>query len=291
MRERPIGATTTLVAVLGSPVRHSLSPVIHNAAFAETGLDWAMAAFEVAERDAAGAAEGIRALGLAGASVTMPLKRAMAAHVDELDEVASRLGALNCIQRSSSGRLLGSSTDGPGLLAALAEAGVEVAGRRVLVVGAGGAARAAVLALASAGASAVVVVARRSGQAAEAAALGGSISRSGVPEEAREADLVVNATPVGMDRVGGQEGGPAFPIDPSLLGAGQTVLDMVYEPVRTPWLDAAERRGASALDGVGMLVHQAALAFERWTGAPAPLGVMHQAARRALWSRQGAARH
>lgn len=290
MAEHPLGATTTLTAVLGSPVRHSLSPAIHNAAFRALGLDWAMAAFEVAERDAAGAVAGVRALGLAGASVTMPLKRALVAHVDELDGVASRLGALNCISRSTTGRLVGSSTDGPGLLAALEEAGVEVAGRRALVVGAGGAARAAVLALAEAGAATVVVVARRPEQASEAASLAGPVGRSGEPEDAREADLIVNATPVGMDRGGAAGAGPAFPIDPSLLCAAQTVLDMVYEPVRTAWLDAAERRGATALDGVGMLVHQAAAAFERWTGMPAPLGVMRQAARAALSSRQGASR-
>lgn len=290
MAEARIAATTTMVAVLGRPVRHSLSPAIHNAAFAAVGLDWAMAAFEVAEEDAAPAAVGLRALGLAGASVTMPLKRALVPHVDELDDVARRLGALNCIVRMPAGGLLGSSTDGPGLLAALAEAGVDVAGRRTLVIGAGGAARAAVLALAEAGAASVVVVARRPEQAAEAAALAGSAGRIGRSEEARDADVVVNATPVGMDRGGAATAGPAYPVDPALLSAGQTVLDMVYEPVRTAWLEEAEHRGATALDGIGMLVHQAALAFERWTGMPAPVGVMRQAARRALWSREGAAR-
>jgi len=295
MAERSVTATTTLTAVLGSPIRHSLSPAIHNAAFAALGLDWAMAAFEVTEADAGEAVAGLRALGLKGASVTMPLKQAVVAHLDDLDQVATRLGAVNCITRRAPNRLVGTSTDGPGLCSALAEAGVEVGGRRVVVIGAGGAARAAVLALAEAGASRVVVVARRPEQAALAAALAGGVGQIGSAAEVTEADVVVNATPVGMDQ--GRDGarGPdlpprrAFPVDPELLGPGQVAFDMIYEPAPTAWLVEAGRRGARTLDGVSMLVHQAALAFEQWSGQPAPLAVMHEAARRALRARRGGA--
>ncbi|MBA2283500.1 MAG: quinate/shikimate dehydrogenase, partial [Acidimicrobiia bacterium] len=135
-------ATTRIAGVIGSPVRHSLSPAIHNAAFAACGLDWAYAAFEVAPDDAARALDGMRALGLGGLSVTTPHKDAVAGLVDDLTDVAAALGAVNCVVPLGDGRLRGTNTDGEGFVASLRRAGTEPAGRRFCVLGAGGAARA-----------------------------------------------------------------------------------------------------------------------------------------------------
>ena len=259
-----------LAAVIGAPVAHSLSPAIHNAAFAAAGLDWHYTAFEVAPGDCARALDGMRALGLAGLSVTTPHKDDVAALVDERSADAEALAAVNCVVPLDDGRLRGENTDGPGFVAALREAGVDPAGRRCCVVGAGGAARSVILALARAGAGDVAVVNRTASKATAAAALGG---RVGGTADLADADVVVNATSVGMG-----EGG-AVPFDPGLLHPGQVVAELVVHPVRTALLEAAAAKGCTTVDGVGMLVHQAALAFERWTGVAPPLDVMHRAAR------------
>ena len=262
-------ATTTstrVAGVIGSPVRHSLSPALHNAAFAAAGLDWTFVAFDVAAGRAGGALEGMRALGLAGLSVTMPHKDDVARAVDERSAEAELLGAVNCVVPIGGGRLRGENTDGPGFVASLRDVGVDPAGLRCCVLGAGGAARSVVLALARAGAAEVAVVNRTESKAAAAVALAGSAGRLGASPG--DADLVVNATSVGMGAGGG------LAVDPALLGAGQVVVDLVYEPRETPLLRAARGAGATAVGGIGMLLHQAALAFELWTGEAAPLQAM-----------------
>jgi shikimate dehydrogenase len=263
-------AERRLAAVIGSPVAHSLSPAIHNAAFEAAGLDWYYAAFEVAPGDCARALDGMRALGIAGLSVTTPHKDDVAALVDERSADAEALAAVNCVVLLPDGRLRGENTDGPGFVAGLRGAGVEPAGRRCCVVGAGGAARAVVLALARAGATEVAVVNRTPAKAHAAAALGG---RVGDPADIAGADVVVNATTVGM----GDDGG--LPFDPALLRAGKVVAELIVHPVRTPLLEAAAAAGCTTVDGVGMLVNQAAVAWSLWTGIDAPLEVMERAAR------------
>lgn len=255
---------------MGDPVAHSLSPLLHNAAFDALGLDWVSVAFRVPAGRAGDALVGMRALGLAGLSVTMPHKQDAAAAVDECTPEAARLGAVNCVVPRR-GRLVGESTDGAGFLASLRRgAGFDPAGRRCVVLGAGGAARAVISALAGAGASEVAVVNRTPDRAAAAAALAGPAGRSAGPDAVAEADLVVQATPVGMPSVGP----PSSPVDPGLLHAGQVVADLVYHPAVTPLLAAAKARGALPLGGLGMLVHQAALAIEHWTGRQAPVEAM-----------------
>lgn len=262
-----------MAGVIGDPVRHSLSPVLHNAAFGALDLDWVYLAFAVPAGSAAAAVEGMRALGIDGLNVTMPHKADVAAAVDRLSPVADRLGAVNTVVRRG-GVLVGESTDGPGFVDALrSDEGFDPAGKRCLVIGAGGAARAVVLALAEAGAAEVIVTGRTPERVAAAAELGG---RVGAIEEAADADLVVNATPVGMG------GDPGLPLDPALIGAGQVVADLVYHPLATPLLGEARARGAVAVNGLGMLIHQAAHAFRLWTGEEPPLGVMSAAAMRAL---------
>jgi shikimate dehydrogenase len=203
----------------------------------------------------------------------MPLKEVVAGLVNRRTAVAERLGAVNCVIFGEHGTL-GDNTDGAGLVAALRRgAGFDPNGRRCLVVGAGGAARAAVAALADAGAAAVVVVNRTAVRGSSAAALAGAAGRTGVPADASGCDLVVNATPLGMaGRSADEEAG--WPIDPELLHAGQTVIDLVYHPATTPWLRAVRDRGASVGNGHGMLVHQAALQLAAWTGVDPPVEAM-----------------
>ncbi len=276
------GPDTRLVGVIGSPVAHSLSPLLHDAAFAALGLGdtWRSLAFEVAPGQAAGALAAMRRADISGLSVTMPHKADVAALVDDCTEVARRLGAVNCIVNTD-GVLLGTNTDGAGFVASLARgAAFTPAGKRCLVIGAGGAARAVVLALADAGASEVAVLNRTPDRATAAAALAGAVG-SVVTEGAHHlaeavgsADLVVNATPVGMT------GGAAGPwlVAPQLLHAGQVAADLVYVPRPTPWLVQAAAAGARSVDGLGMLVHQAAAQLALWTGAVPPVEAMWQAA-------------
>ncbi len=275
-----ITGATRVVGVIGDPVRHSMSPVIHNAAFAAASLDWAGLAFPVRDGRAADALVGVRALGLEGLSVTMPHKAAVARVVDDRSADVEALDAVNCVVRDGD-RLRGENTDGPGFLDNLRiDEGFDPAGRRCVVLGAGGAARAVVRALAGAGAVAVVVVNPTSARAEDAARLAGPVGSVGGAGAAAEADLVVNATSVGMGAEVADE--TAWPLDPSLLGAGQLVVDLVYEPALTPLLVAAPERGGITVGGVGMLVHQAAHAFRHWTGEAPPLAAMAAAADAAL---------
>jgi shikimate dehydrogenase len=274
-----ISGSTRLAAVIGDPVRHSLSPAIHNAAFRACGLDWLFVALPVAAGDVARALDGMRSLGIDGLSVTMPHKQAVAAGVDELEPDAAALDAVNCVWRRGD-HLGGANTDGPGFVASLADAGFDPAGRRCVVLGAGGAARAVVLALGRAGAAEVAIVNRTAERAVAAAALVGDIGRVAPVEVVEEADLIVNATSVGMGAMDPTSG--QLPLPGALVRDDHVVADLVVHPLETPLLHLARTVGATAVDGAGMLVHQAALAFERWTGMPAPLDVMLGAVRQGL---------
>ncbi len=266
-----ISSTTRVAAVIGDPVRHSLSPALHNAAYEALGLDWVYVAFEVPAGHAPAALDAVRALGLVGLSVTMPHKAAVAAVCDELSDDAAALRSVNTVTHAPDGRLRGDSTDGEGFVRSLRAAGKDPAGMQVLLLGAGGAARAVALALHRADAQ-VCVSARRPGAAV------GVPHTTSVPWAERDAvagsvDLVVNATPLGM---GDNE---EIVVTPR---AGVVVADLVYHPLETPLLRAARAVGAPTVDGLGMLVQQAALQVELWAGVPAPVDVMHDAARALL---------
>jgi shikimate dehydrogenase len=281
-----ISGTTRAAGVIGLPIRHSLSPAIFNAAFSASGLDWAYLAFEVPEGAAGLAMAGVRSLGLEGVSVTMPHKAAVIAALDELSDDAEALDAVNCVERRGA-TLIGHNTDGPGFVDSLQlDEGLDPAGRRFAVLGAGGAARAVVRSLGRAGASDVVVINRSAAPAAQAAALAGAVGRVGVPEDASEADVVVNATPLGMGVVVTKAGEPEpLPIEPTLLGDGQMVVDLVYHPAVTPLAEAARAQGVRTVNGLGMLIHQAAHAFRTWTSEEPPLEAMSAAALAALLHR------
>jgi shikimate dehydrogenase len=211
--------------------------------------------------------------------VTMPHKAAVLPALDELDPTAAALGAVNCVVRRGE-VLAGHNTDGAGLVDSLrVDEDLDVAGLRCVVLGAGGAGRAVAHALGRAGAASVVVVNRTRERAVAAAGLAGPVGVVGEPGAVGDADLVVNATPVGMGA------DVQLPLDPGLLGSGQVVVDLVYHPARTPLVDAAAAAGARAIGGLGMLVHQAGHAFTLWTGQPPPLAAMADGARRALAER------
>lgn len=268
-----VNGETRVTGLIGDPVAHSRSPAILNAAFAETGLNWVYVAFPVPRGAGGDAVRAARALGLAGLTVTMPHKEDAARACDELSPAATALGVANVVTVTDGARLVGSSTDGEGFVRSVRELGFDPTGADVLVAGAGGAARAIVLALGGAGAR--VTVAARRVEAAEAAidlVPDGHAVALGDVDPAPYA-LVVNATPLGMQ-------GEPGPVSVERLNPGQLVVDTVYHPMETPFLAAARARGIQAVNGLGMLVHQAALAFEGWTGVDAPLDVMREAASR-----------
>ncbi len=296
----PTGATR-VAGVIGDPVQHSLSPVLHNAAFAELGIDWIYVAFRVAPGQGGAAVESMRTLDLAGLSVTMPHKSDAARAVDILGPVAARLQVVNTVSWSrttNDSQLLGESTDGAGFVDALhGDEGFDPAHRHCTVLGTGGAARAVTLALAAAGAASVIVVGRRPDAAAECAALAEAVGRAvpvaragdvsgdvpgdgpgDVADAVAGADLLVNATPVGMR---GETDLP-FGIAAEWVKPSQFVADLIYAPATTPLLAAARLAGAQYCNGLGMLIHQAARQVELWTGRPPPLEAMSAAAVGAL---------
>lgn len=266
-----ITSATRTVGVIGSPVRHSLSPALHNAAFQAAGLDWRMLAFDVAPGGAAAALSAIRVLGIAGLAVTMPHKADVAAAVDELAPAAVALRSVNTVVLRDDGSTFGASTDGQGFVDALSAAGFDVAGRRVVLLGAGGAARSIVHSLGAAGAADVAVVNRTEASAAVAAELA-PVARVAAVDAVESAHLLVNTTPIGMG------GGDDLPLNSAWLRPDLAVCDIVYHPIETPLLAAARRIGAHTIDGLGMLVHQAAHQQVLWTGRTPDPAVMRSAA-------------
>jgi shikimate dehydrogenase len=271
---RPGGS---FLGVLGWPLEHTLSPTIHNAAFRRMGIDCVYYAWPVPPEELDDAIRGIRALGALGANVTMPHKQAVVEHLDEISGDAQALGAVNTIQRYG-GKLIGHNTDVDGFREFLeGDSGVSIAGRKALVLGAGGAARAVVKALADGGATSVTVAARdpeKGTEAAKLASVGEAIEWSLAERATGEANLIVNATPLGSD---GENPLPGAPFH-----SGQVVVDLLYRPPTTALVRAARGAGAQGWGGLGMLVHQAAASFRIWTGQEPALPVMSAAALHAI---------
>jgi shikimate dehydrogenase len=264
----PITATTQLCGIILHPAGHTRSPAMHNAAFAAAGIDAAYLAFDVAPADLAGAVAGIRALGLAQVAVSLPHKIEVMQHLDEVDETARAIGAVNTVTRSQ-GRLRGSNTDCTGAVRAI-QRETEIEGRHAVVLGAGGTARAVVHGLISAGARVTVLNRTAARAAALAEALGAE--NGGGPEQLAdvEHEILVNTTSVGLreDR---------SPIEAAAIRPGSVVLDAVYDPKVTRLLADATAAGAVAIEGKWMLIQQAAVQFETWTGKPAPVAAMERA--------------
>lgn len=268
-RFRRLSATTDVYGVVGRPLTHSLSPAMHNAAFEAAGCDAVYVPFEAADADDfVGFAH---ALGVRGASVTAPFKRGLADLADELDEVSRRAGALNTV-RLEGGHLLGMNTDVAGFLQPLK--GRDLRDWRVAILGAGGAARAVAVALASVGAQ-VRVYARDHRRAVEVAGLVGG-SGHALPPPPGSWDMLVNTTPIGTF-----PGTEDTPLPAGDLG-GRLVYDLVYNPLRTRLLREAEAAGCETIGGLDMLVEQARLQFEWWTGCCVPAPVFRDAAMKRL---------
>lgn len=271
MRQVTIDAKTTVTGILGWPVTHSLSPAMQNAAFAAAGMNWAYLAFPVPPGAVGRAAAGLAAAGCAGLNVTIPHKQEVLDACSAISPAARAIGAANTLIPDGSGGFRADNTDAAGFMRAIDEvAPLALAGRPVLVIGAGGAARAVVFALRERGA--VPRIANRTPE--RAAELGETIPLT--PDALRRAvddcPLIVNATSLGM---GSDDVPPELPLQG--IGAEHVVNDLVYRPGGTPWLLAAAAQGARTVDGLGMLLHQGAAAFELWTGVAPSVVAMREA--------------
>lgn len=283
-----ITAKTRVIGLLGSPVSHSRSPVMQNSVYEAMGLDFVYVAFDVGLDRVAEAARAVRTLGLRGANVTMPLKRAILPHLDALSPAARLAEAVNVIVNDG-GTLTGHITDGEGFMLSLAEAGVAHEGRHMVIVGAGGAGMAVAVQAALDGIGKVTLLNRRDAFFDEARAhvdrLKGHVdcpvdlADLDDPEARatalRSADILVNATPIGME---GSEDEMALP-DLAALRPETVVCDLIYVPKETHLLKEAARRGCKTVSGLGMQLYQAVPAFKLWTGHDMDIGV----ARRALF--------
>ena len=284
---------TTVTGVFGWPVEHSLSPPMHNAAFATLGLNWVYVPFAVRPEELGAAIAGVRALGVRGINVTIPHKGAVIEFLDELDETAAALQAANTIDMSG-GKLVGYNTDGPGFVASMREIGWSVSGRAATIIGAGGASRSIAAAMLRENVARLSIINRTVAKAealaelvsvagGEAEVLWGGLAGSAAEQHVRDADIVIDCTSVGMY--------PHHEVAPVVaeewLHEGQLVCDLTYNPLETTLLRAARGRGAEVLDGTGMLVHQGAVAFEQWTGEVAPVAAMRSALLASLQRRVG----
>lgn len=278
MRRR-LDAKTKLCIIIGNPVGHSLSPAIHNAAFQALGLNFVYTAHAV--EDVAAAVKGIRALAIRGASVTIPHKMAVIPFLDEVDPVAGWIGAVNTIVNED-GKLHGFNTDGEGAMKALMDAGVQPAGKRVLIIGSGGAARAVGFTLAAkaglAGLTILGIVEPELKQlAAEIAektpvpAQGRIMSEETLAAELQRADLLLQCSPVGMHPQVNDT-----PVPKRFLRRDLIIMDIVYNPAETRLLREARELGAKTIPGREMFLNQAVLQFEKWTGQKAPVAVMRE---------------
>jgi shikimate dehydrogenase len=267
---------TNLYGVMGNPIGHSLSPAIHNAAISVYGLNAVYLAFEV--KDVEPAIMGMKALGINGMSVTIPHKTTVIPLLDELDEAAREIGAVNTIVNDR-GRLLGYNTDAPGALKSI-EGKVALYGKTCLILGAGGAGRAIGYILKKNGAE--VVVSNRSVDVGEALAL--YLDCPFVPlnelENAR-CDVLIHNTPVGM-----MPRTDECIVPESMLQDGMVVMDVVYNPLETKLLKLAKTRGCVTIDGLGMFIHQGAEQFRLWNGLEPPISQMTRAAEKALESQR-----
>jgi shikimate dehydrogenase len=280
----PANFKVELVACFGQPVAENPTGPMQEAAFQALGLNWRYLTVEVPPERLRDAVAGMRAFGMRGANFTIPHKVAVLEHLDEISPAATIIGAVNTVRRDGD-RLIGDNTDGKGFLRALrVDAGLDPAGKRIVVLGAGGAARAIVTELALAGAADLLVVNRSPARgermvAGLAAKTGARISFEpwrGVYSVPADRDVLVNATSIGMY----PDVDAMPPVD--LRGARLLVCDAVINPPDTRLLQAARNRGLAALDGLSMLVYQGVIGFELWTGRKAPEAAMRAALRKAL---------
>jgi shikimate dehydrogenase len=275
-----IHGTTKVCAVIGDPIEHSLSPKIYNTTFQHLKLDYTYVAFRVSEKNLDDAVIGIRALGIHGLNVTMPLKTKIIPHLDELDPDAEAIGAVNTILNKK-GKLTGYNTDGLGAFSALKANGCYLGNKKILILGAGGASRAISYTFAK-DAHEIVILNRTIERARELAndlhkIFGEKIRQGMLGEEALEkelndTDILINATSLGMYPCENRT-----PVNRKFLRSDLTIFDLVYNPPETRLLKEAKAVGAKTVNGLAMLVHQAAFSFEILTGKRAPIDVILKA--------------
>ncbi len=282
-----ITAKTKICGLIGDPVEHSVSPAMHNAAFREKGLDFVYLPFRVKKEQLRQAIDGVRVLNIVGLNITIPHKVNVIPYLDELDPLAEKIGAVNTIVNSN-GSLKGYNTDASGFLKALTGRGIEPRGKKVVILGAGGASKAVSFSLAERGADLVIL--NRELEFDWAVELAGHLSRSfsievralklnepNLKKALAGADILVNTTSVGMSPRRDES-----PVPKRLLKPGLTVFDIVYNPLKTRLLREAEASGAEVIPGLDMLAWQGALAFEMWTGVAAPFEMMREEITRLL---------
>lgn len=267
-----VSTRTSVFGVIGNPVAHSLSPIMHNAAFSEVGYDGVYAAFKVHDLEAA--LSGMKALGIKGLSVTIPHKVNVMALLDECDDLSKKIGAVNTIVEKN-GKLWGTNTDCTGAVSALREK-TDIPGKRVLILGAGGAARA--IAWGISRENGHVIIANRTPEKGRALAEELNADCCPIPEAVEtDWDILINTTSVGMspqtERV---------PVSRDAIKPGRIVMDIVYNPIETMLLKMAKEKGCTTVDGVMMFVRQGAMQFELWTGQKAPVQIMEKVVRDAI---------
>jgi shikimate dehydrogenase len=276
-----ISGKTRVCGVIGDPIEHTLSPIMHNAAFHAQKFDYTFLAFKVKSAELENAVNGMRALNIRGLNVTMPHKSAILKFLDRVDLSAQIINSVNTILNKD-GKLFGFNTDGVGALKALKENKVELKGRKVLLLGAGGAARA--IAYSMAKESDELAVLNRSLKPAQELAkllektankkiVAGLLSPKEIQQNLQDSDILINATSVGMKPKADES-----LVMPKLLRPNLAVMDIVYNPIETKLAKDAKAAGAKVVSGVEMLIYQGAASFEIWTGKSAPVEVMRQAA-------------
>lgn len=265
-----ITANTKLAGLLGYPVGHSLSPAMHNAAFAELGLDFRYLAFEVPPERLGHAVEAVRALNMAGVNVTVPHKENVIKYLDEVDAEASFIGAVNTIVNDK-GRLKGYNTDGRGFMRSLEEEGASAKGRDILIIGAGGASRAVGYYLAKeAGRIVIFDMDRPKAErlAGDLKSVNPRVESAPKMPDAERFGIIINATPLGL------KPSDPLPVDAEKIKPSHVCIDLIYK--ETPFLKEAKSKSAKAVNGLGMLLWQGVLAFELWTGKTPPAKLMRQ---------------
>jgi shikimate dehydrogenase len=278
---------TRVCGIIGDPIEHSMSPVMHNAAFKKLGLDYLYVPLRVKREELGKAVESMRVLNIRGVNVTLPHKVAIIPFLDELDPLAKKIGAVNTIVNDD-GVLSGYNTDAIGFLQALLDNGIKPEGKTVVILGAGGASRAISFILAERGAHLVILnrllelnwaeeLAHQISQVFEKEVKPLELNEENLETVLDEADILINATSVGMS-----PNVDETPVPARLLKPGLIVFDIVYNPIQTRLMKEAEAAGAQTIGGLDMFAWQGAIAFEKWTGQKAPLDLMRREVIKAL---------
>ncbi len=279
-----INGKSRVCAIIGNPVDHSLSPVMHNAAFKELRLNLVYVAFTVKSRELKTAILGAKSLGLQGLNITMPHKHVAMNYLDEVDVTAKSVGAVNTVLFNN-GKLIGYNTDGKGAISALQENGVYTEEKKMILLGAGGAAK-AIAYQASQNLDELVILNRNPEKAKKLAESlknfgakmkSGTLSHEIMKKEMPTTDILVNATSLGM-----HPNSNCSPVPSDILRSDLCVMDIIYNPLDTQLTKDAKAKGAKVVSGLEMLIYQGAIAFEIWTKCPAPIEVMRKAALKEL---------